>query len=305
MELVTIPAQTTDSQLPVEIGELHDLLANLSKLTFEDILARGRCGIRLHIIGALILGACVHALRCRDGIRQSGGRGKKDKDGVGITAQLEQVATVWCMKRRTLERYAQIYTAFFVKCSGKTCDDAVACLTGVSPEDALKASRAADPYRALEQIKATRATAMSPKTKPKMVQSSSHQSQATIAEAPDSESNMHAKPACSGEQRFEELDDLLGFTDESIPASGKNDPSQVSPQMTVPGLNAAVISNFVVPPIILSIDAWNALSTMVQENNANPNNYLAHEKMLADHLILKAFEASRRLPDSVIEDLLS
>jgi hypothetical protein len=95
--------------------ELHldDLLPQLADFADNQLLELAAHAQRLEACAFRLRGACVAELRRRITTRLVGGRGYRDADGIGIKAQLAQLASQIGISPTTLKTDARIHEVFF------------------------------------------------------------------------------------------------------------------------------------------------------------------------------------------------
>lgn len=93
---------------------LSGLLSEIATTNDEGVIRIAANARWLERFAFLIRGMCASVLRQRCQHRLSGGRGRRDRDGVGIQAQMTRLAEQAGVDRRTLETDARISDTFFV-----------------------------------------------------------------------------------------------------------------------------------------------------------------------------------------------
>jgi hypothetical protein len=93
--------------------QLRALLPKLTEFADVQLLQLAAHARQLEACAFRLRGACVAELRRRIAIRLFGGRGKRDASGIGIKAQLAQLAAQIGVSPTTLKTDARIHEVFF------------------------------------------------------------------------------------------------------------------------------------------------------------------------------------------------
>lgn len=124
---------------------LPSLLSELATKDDEQIVRIAANARRLEGFAFLIRGMCASVLRRRYPHRLSGGRGKRDQDGLGIQAQMARLAEQAGVDRRTLETDARISDTFF----GDIQESTLEHIPSLAREYYVIALSAPDPHAAI------------------------------------------------------------------------------------------------------------------------------------------------------------
>ncbi len=123
--------------------QLSDLLPKLPDLADNQLLQLAAHAQRLASCAFRLRGACVAELRRRHCTRLPGGRGKRDTEAAGVTAQLAHMASQIGISSSTLKTDARIHEVFF---AGET---GLARAPSLSREYYVVALGAPDPLAAI------------------------------------------------------------------------------------------------------------------------------------------------------------
>lgn len=91
---------------------LRERITSLPAMTEEELLDAGRAATQMIACGYVIRGACALELQKR-APKALTGRGNKDENGMGRTAQFRELASRFDVSARTLYDDARIYETFF------------------------------------------------------------------------------------------------------------------------------------------------------------------------------------------------
>lgn len=138
-------------EVVARIEQLHDIAAVLPQIQQMDEVRLTHLAITagyLERFAFVVRGACAAELRRRIPTRLAGGRGKQDKDGLGIGSHLAQLAKEIGVSTKTLGTDVRIHEVFFSR--GETVLADENCLLR---EYYVAALSAPDPLGAIEVAK--------------------------------------------------------------------------------------------------------------------------------------------------------
>jgi hypothetical protein len=174
MGVETVPVSAlAPPQLPPLDAQIASLLPRLSQFDDGELIDLAVQAQRLETCAFRLRGACAAELR-RRADRLPGGRGRRDTAGVGIKAQLAQLATKIGVSVSTLKTDVRIHELFFADDTGPACEPTlprdyyVTALGAPDPLAAIQAARerSSDPNYNREQFRRDVQALRSPSTSP-------------------------------------------------------------------------------------------------------------------------------------------
>lgn len=127
-------------------AHLPGLLGQIATKSDEQVIRIAADARQLERFAFLIRGTCALVLRQRYPHRLSGGRGKRDLDGLGIQAQMTRLAEQAEVDRKTLETDARISETFF----GDLTESMLEHIPTLAREYYVIALSAPDPHAAIK-----------------------------------------------------------------------------------------------------------------------------------------------------------
>ncbi len=141
-------------------------IASLADMPDEAVIATAHNASHMANCAFVIRGACAHELISRQP-KLTGGRGKRDTEGVGRKAYLARLAELFGIEPRTLRDDLRIYKEFFAREAGEngengesdksgeeqadnTLETALTCYTGLGREHFRAALTSPDPQQTIQ-----------------------------------------------------------------------------------------------------------------------------------------------------------
>lgn len=96
-----------------QVNELMTLLPSISQMDDAALVKTAINALYLERFAFVLRGVCAAELRRRIPVRLAGGRGKQDREGLGIKAQMSRLAKEIGINLKTLDTDARISETFF------------------------------------------------------------------------------------------------------------------------------------------------------------------------------------------------